>query len=722
MWATNFRPVASPLLLLTALYLPLLMKKTILVGILLIAAVFRLYGLNNLTPPGLEHDEVAHWLINQSIRAGQHAVYFTEAYGHEAGFHYIQTLFQILLGDHTLALRLPAAFFGLLGVALSFALGRRLFGWQAGIIAAAFGAVLLWPVFYGRLALRAIALPFLAGASLYAWWNAWEGEQRRGGAGEQGSGGVGKHRGVSQSPSLPVSQSLWFIVAGILAGLSLHTYMAARALPIFYGLWTVYLLLFHRPRFKQVWRGIVLFWLLFMLVAAPLVIYLATNPQAEFRITEVDAPLRALRQGDFRPIVDNTLKIAAMFGFRGDPLWRQNVAGWPVFEPLLAIAFYAGVIICLWRWRDSRYALLLLWLVASAAPSIATIDAPSSIRLIMLLPVLMLFPALFIHSLPKLSTVWDKLSTGGESGEWGVGSKRAGEQGSRGAEEHLAVSQSPSLSVAPLATRYSPLIWLLLFGLFLFHGWRTADALLGVWRENEEVQFVWQAALTEAARYLDASAEVGPVAIGGWTPETMDPPTMELTLRREDLALRYFDPREAVIFPGAEEQRSRGAEEQGRVVRPEILPFHSLVDRVLAELPVEIEAGEGFVVYRLAERAEIRPQLPQEATFGGEVQWLGYDRVCEQGRCTLLTYWRVVEAADGPRRFFLHLLDESGELFTQDDRLGAPAAYWRGGDIVLQILEVPDSGRAVEWRLGVYNPQTEERLPTETGADFVVLE
>src|SRR5690554_5753146 len=104
--------------------------------------------------------------------------------------------------------------------------------------------------------------------------------------------------------------------------------MAARALPIFYGLWTVYLLLFHRPRFKQVWRGIALFWLLFVLVAAPLVIYLATNPQAEFRITEVDAPLRALRQGDFRPVLDNTLKIAAMFGFRGHPLWRQNVAGW----------------------------------------------------------------------------------------------------------------------------------------------------------------------------------------------------------------------------------------------------------------------------------------------------------------------------------------------------------------------------------------------------------
>ncbi len=47
-----------------------------------------------------------------------------------------------------------------------------------------------------------------------------------------------------------------------------------------------------------------------------------------------------------------------MFGFAGDPLWRQNVAGRPVFDPLLAIAFYGGVLLALWRWRDARYALL----------------------------------------------------------------------------------------------------------------------------------------------------------------------------------------------------------------------------------------------------------------------------------------------------------------------------------------------------------------------------
>ena len=46
------------------------------------------------------------------------------------------------------------------------------------------------------------------------------------------------------------------------------------------------------------------------------------------------------------------------------------------------------------------------------------------------------------------------------------------------------------------------------------------------------MQFVWQAALTDTAAYLDQAHELTPVAIGGWSPVTMDPPTMRLSMRR----------------------------------------------------------------------------------------------------------------------------------------------------------------------------------------------
>ena len=112
--------------------------------ILLLAAGLRIYGLNHVSPPGLEHDEVANWLIDRSILAGHHALYFTDAYGHEALFHYWQSAFVALLGDHALALRLPAVFAGLLGLAVSFALARQLFGQKVAVTSLALLATLFW--------------------------------------------------------------------------------------------------------------------------------------------------------------------------------------------------------------------------------------------------------------------------------------------------------------------------------------------------------------------------------------------------------------------------------------------------------------------------------------------------------------------------------------------------------------------------------------------------
>jgi len=305
------------------------------------------------------------------------------------------------------------------------------------------------------LGLRAISLPLLSGLSAYFWWRGWQ---------------------VKEAVRTVRFKSWhYFSLAGLMAGLSLHTYLAARVVPIFYGLFALYLLLTQRPTFRRRWRGIALFFVMYVLVALPLILYLVNNPTAEFRISEVDAPLRALREGNLRSVLENSLKIAGMFGFQGDPLWRQNVAGLTVFDPLTALAFYLGAAILLWQWRKPRSFFLLLWLATAAIPSIVTIDAPSSIRIINALPVLTVFPYIvlrFIHSSMQLSTVFTRLSTVG----WG-----------------------------------KLVFWLAMLMLILNIG-RTSWHLFRVWPESEEVQFVWQADFTEIARYLDGSSSAGPVA------------------------------------------------------------------------------------------------------------------------------------------------------------------------------------------------------------------
>ena len=627
-------------------------NRLLILLILLTTAVLRL---NNLTTLGLEHDEVANWLIDRTILDdNNYAVYYPAAYGHEGGFHILQAATVALVGDNALALRLPAALFGILLVAVSYALARRMFGKDAALFSAGLLAVLFWPVFYSRLGLRAITLPVMSGLSAYFWWQAWE----SGGAGEQG--------GKGESPLLPRSLApLLFVLAGLLASLSLYTYMAARAVPIFYGLYIGYLALFHRDELKKRWQGVLLFVGVMTAVSLPLVLYLQTNPAAEFRISEIDAPLQALKSGNLRPALENSLKILGMFGWHGDPLWRQNVAGMPVFEPIMASLFYLGLGVSVWRWRDGHYAFLLLWLLASAAPSIVTVDAPSSIRLINLLPVLPLFPIVVIHNLGQLSTVFAKLST--EAGQI------------RGK--------------------------LLLTILLIFYMGRTANGIFRIWPQNDEVQFVWQAALTETAVYLDNSPATSPIAIAGWSPDTMDPPTMQLALKRDDLDLRYFGsdsitaPINTLILPHSSTIR---------ITRPNIRTFAPALETQLVAWGAAVEAHDEFTIYDL--RLPIpAPQHPAANIFGDALQFLGYDStLCPlPSALCFISYWQVIDPSTAPRRFFLHALDGDGNIISQHDSLDAPAAHWQPGDILVQFHELADGETApVQFRLGVYNPDS----------------
>jgi len=642
----------------------------ILLLIFLIAAALRLHGLVQESPPGLEHDEVAHWLINRDILSGEHGIYFSEAYGHEAGYHYVQSLFILMLGDNILALRLPSALAGILLIAVSFTVARQLFDLRTAIISAALLAVLLWPVFYSRLGLRAISLPVLSGLSLYFWWQGWT--------------RVKNPTPKNKSRAGRFSSKGYYTIAAILAGLSLYTYFASRVVPIFYLLLFLYLFFFHRADFRESWTGIFRFIFIFFILAMPLTLYLLNNPGAEPRISEVNSPLLALLDGNIRPVIENALKVIAMFGVRGDPLWRQNVAFLPVFEPIIALFFYIGLAISLWRWREPRYALLILWLFTAAIPSIVTIDAPSSIRMINALPVIAIFPVIgleVIHYLGRLSTVFTKLSTN--------------------------FRQKAVL-----------IILLLISGLYIV---RTARATFQIWPDQEEVRFVWQEALTEAAYYLDASNSNGPVAIGGWTPESMDPPTMELTLKRDDLSMRYFDPQTALIIPTATRANNI------RIIRPTILPMNPELDNLLSTWSAEPQNEGAFTIYELEPGRDTLPGSIFDAVFGEELQFLGYDWTdhCLPGEtCQMVTYWRVQSPVPGSRRIFLHLVDQDGQVIVQDDALGAPSEHWQPDDLLIQLLsiDVPVGAKEAELRIGVYDPITGLRSNTADGSDHVILE
>jgi len=593
-----------------------------------------------------------------------------------------------LLGDNVLALRLPSAYLGLLVVAVAFALARRLFGLKTAVLSASLLAVLFWPVFYSRLSLRAISLPLLSGLSAYFWWQGWR--IRPTAIMGVHTTETAKKAAAASSFALNKRSLTFFIVAGLLAGLSFYTYMASRVVPIFYALFVLYLVLLHRPALKKRWQGVLLFFVAYVVIAAPLALYLLGNPGIEYRLIEINQPLSSIQEGNLRPVLENSLKIMAMFGIRGDPLWRQNIAFLPVFEPLVAVLFYIGVVISLIRWREQRYVFVLLWLLTSVIPSIVTIDAPSSIRIINALPVLTIFPVIgleVIHFLRGFSTVLDKLSTKN--------------------------------------TRLAAFIALVL--LFTLYIARTSSATFSEWPDASEVKFVWQEAFTEIAAYLDDDESSGSVAVGGWTPESMDPPTMELTLVRQDLGIRYFDPIKSLIIPLGD-LTGQGI----RIAKPAKLPLDPYLEELLVSRGANLRTIDSFTLYELPSDVVVLPSVETEVVFGDEITFLGVDRLTpcfssEVGvlsasmNCEVVSYWRVEKAVDDPRRIFLHVIDSEGTIVDQDDGLGAPSKHWVPGDLILQrhTLNLISDEAASTLRLGAYDPVTSKRLLAGDGQEYI---
>jgi hypothetical protein len=414
-------------------------------------------------------------------------------------------------------------------------------------------------------------------------------------------------------------------------------------------------------------------------VAAPLAYYLLTNPGAELRISELDAPLRALKAGDLRPVLANSLKIFLMFGFKGDPLWREGVADMPVFEPLVAFLFYLSLPLCLWRWKEARYGFLLLWLATAVIPSLVTINAPSTIRMINLLPILGIFPALLIHNIPQLSTVIHSLFTG---------------------------KRKISTTV------------LLILG-FIYACW-TAWSIFVIWPQGGDVSFVWQTALRDMGQALNADQTIRAAAVGGWSPDTMDPPTMQLYLNRDNLPVSTFglasedDIIYTLVIPKIVEETAVSASSRHTVsiLHPTALPLDS------------------YWVSQLKKWAPtIVPQFPADATFGNQLQFLGYDLLSGE----LITYWQVIAPVSQPMRLFVHGLAENGETIAEDyswdtaDPQGLWQAHWQVGDLVLQKHQLsPALTDAAQLRLGIFDPYSCDPGPcqnllTDSGEPFMLL-
>jgi hypothetical protein len=324
---------------------PLLRRKLLWLGVLLLAAALRLIALHDV-PPGLAQDEVLDADIAAGILQGRHALFFREGYGHEPLYHYYAAPFQALIGDHFLSSRLPSAILGLLLVALTIRWAQRTWGTPVALVAGLGVAISWWPIVFSRLGIRPIMLPLWLLLAVWHW---------------------------------PHTRRRPWLAASALAHAS-YSYTPGLVFLVLPFAWWLYELLARSTDKRE--RSTLLTAVVAVLLWLPLFFYLRANPDLLERGSQLSGPLQALLAGDWRPLWSGFWRTLAVFSVTGDPRWTYMWPNRPIFDPATALLFHGGVLIALWHRRQPRHALLLLWLAIGLLPAILTPDPPATIRLI----------------------------------------------------------------------------------------------------------------------------------------------------------------------------------------------------------------------------------------------------------------------------------------------------------------------------------------------------
>ncbi|MEW5987955.1 MAG: glycosyltransferase family 39 protein [Chloroflexota bacterium] len=692
----------------------------------LLALAVRLWRLDSV-PPGWRDDELIESLvISQKVLAGDWAVYYPDASGHEALYHVLNAGMLALFGPGVPGIRWLSVFLGTLAVPLTYTLGGRLFGRQVGLVAAAGLTFSFWSLVYSRFGLRHVALPVFVLATFSFFW-----------------------RGIKQSPltncRLPL---IHYLLSGLFLGLSFYTYFASRGVPLILLAFGGYLWLFYRPLLRQHWAGWLAMFGVAALLALPLVITLRQQPESEARVAELAAPVVEASQGDFRRLADYTRRTLSMFHKDGDEEALYNIPHRPVFGPIGATFFWVGVATAGWYALSPLLriacrvtqpaglragkppacatpatchlplasAFLLIWWLAGITPGFMAVPAASLGHTIVAQPATYILAALPLFLLKRITAE---------------------------AQRTLRESRQRLRAFGVAAAKKS--FYLAAVLLVVSIGARDLADYFNQWPQVEMVRFLYRGAIHDLAGYLNERPELTDFAVSSLLAGPWDKVAFQVDLaesRRSDVRPRWFNPQRVMML-----------ELSGRpAVSFTGYPYiEGAYDDCHAAVPGASVPGE----YDLATITESSacPVPPATCHLPPATCYRPSEPVCfRNGLCLVAAVydlaggyldvtWRVERPLAlpptplissppppgvyaGPRlHAFAQLLDAAGLFLVGDDGLWVDPAALYPGDVFSQrhYLAEPAAGRAAIVGLGLYDPFTGERVPTEDGRDHLEI-
>ena len=648
--------------------------------ILLAAFALRMHGLTDV-PPGLTHDEAAHGHDAASVLAGFRPVYFTVGYGREPLYDYANAGWFAALGRSIFTLRLASVFWSMPMIALTYGWARRSFGARTALFAAALLAVSFWPLATARQALRSTALPALFLVAIVAFERLTRYSTRIARNGEW------REFWIQDTGLWILDVGFWILIFGLALAAALYTYLAARGLWLLFPAALIHLAIFAPNRFRRAALPVVAGLLLAGVLAVPLFSYLWAHPGAEGRLEMLEAPLQSLRQGNPRPVLANARETFFSYFLpgHGDSFLAYNLPGQPFFDPLTALLFLAGVLICLRRIKQPAPAFALLWLGVGVAPALLTGPTASFTRSIGAQPVTYVFVALAANELIR---------------RWPL----------------AKFAIFPMLAITPAL---------------------TTAAYFKTWGKSPEVRAAYQHTLIEELAYVKGRSDLWPAGLSSVYPSAAhDPYVAEMVMPVTNL--RFFDARSALLIAG----------ERGFLLIPAATPLDPFLADFLGPARKRIilapfDLDSYFQIYPAPDRLPLPPAgvevqtdagpLTTPVNIGGALEFWGWQVPGAHpgaplpppggNTLTLATFWRVIDPqVVGPvtppafktdASFFLHVLDPEGNIVAQQDTLDAPSWQWQRGDLIVQIHRAPlppGSPAPLTLALGLYNRGDGPRL------------
>ncbi len=315
--------------------------------VLLVAAMLRYPGLESV-PPGLSFDEAGNGVAAMDVAMGQYRLWWPIGGGKEPLIAYLLQPLIGLFGPTSLALRLYAATMGVITVAGTYWLAWEMFvatptserkkkiSSLLPLFAALGLATAFWHVAFSRVAFRALALPAVEVLAVAWLW-----------------------RALRSSESVEGGTRSWlhFVGAGVLVGLAISTYLPGRFVPVM-------LILFFAAEAGLAWlvgvqplivrhiRGLAISVLAALLVFLPLFVFFVQHPEAFFERAGVVSIFNPTwNEGDLGgALLRVTLSTLGTFAATtGDPNPIANLPGRPMLGLFLAIFFWLGVAVSVWR-------------------------------------------------------------------------------------------------------------------------------------------------------------------------------------------------------------------------------------------------------------------------------------------------------------------------------------------------------------------------------------